>query len=54
MRDSSGSRAAKEAQGRILALLLELGARATDADANGKTVAATASSDWIRQMLDIA
>jgi hypothetical protein len=33
-------------------LLLEHGARHTDADAKGKTVAAAASSDWIRDLLD--
>ena len=50
-RSDSGSDAAKEGQGRIIALLLEHGASATDTDANGKTVAAAASSDWIRNLL---
>jgi ankyrin repeat protein len=53
-RSDSGSGAAKEGQGRIIALLLEHGARATDIDANGKTVAAAASSEWIRRILDSA
>jgi len=35
-------------------LLLRHGASAADVDANGKTVAAAASSDWIRQLLDPA
>src|SRR5262249_15737510 len=43
----SGSPAAKEEQGRIIAFLLESGASPTDTDAKGKTVAAAASSDWI-------
>ena len=40
-RSDSGSDAAKEGQGRIIALLLEHGASPTDTDANGKTVAAS-------------
>ena len=51
-RSESGSEAAKDEQRRIIALLLRHGASPTDVDANGKTVAATASSDWIRQLLD--
>jgi ankyrin repeat protein len=51
-RSDSGSDAAKEGQGRIIALLLERGASATDTDANGKTVSAAASSDWIRNLLN--
>jgi ankyrin repeat protein len=50
-RSNSGSDVAKDEQGRIIALLLEHGASPTDADANGKTVAAAASSDWIRDLL---
>jgi len=50
-RSDSGSAAAKDEQGRIIAVLLEHGASPTDADANGKTVAAAASSDWIRELL---
>jgi ankyrin repeat protein len=48
----SGSDAAKEEQHRIIVLLLEHGARPDDLDTNGKTAAAAASSDWIRQLLD--
>jgi hypothetical protein len=50
-RSDSGSEAAKYEQGRIIALLLGHGASPTDADRNGKTVAAAASSDWIRDLL---
>jgi Ankyrin repeats (3 copies)/Ankyrin repeats (many copies) len=50
-RSDSGSAAAKDEQGRVIAVLLEHGASPTDADANGKTVAAAASSDWIRDLL---
>ena len=48
----SGSDAAKEEQHRIIVLLLEHGATPNDLDAKGKTAAAAASSDWIRQLLD--
>ena len=51
-KSNSGSELAKEEQRRIIALLLDHGASATDPDANGKTVAAAASSGWIRQLLD--
>ena len=51
-RSNSGSDTAKEGQRGIIALLLEHGARPTDTDAKGKTVAAAASSDWIRDLLD--
>ena len=50
-RSDSGSGAAKDEQARIIAVLLEYGASPTDADAKGKTVAAAASSDWIRDLL---
>ena len=50
-RSNSGSQSAKDEQARIIVLLLGNGARPTDADANGKTVAAAASSDWIRDLL---
>jgi ankyrin repeat protein len=50
-KSNSGSETAKDEQRRIIALLLEHGASPTDVDANGKTVAAAASSDWIRQLL---
>jgi ankyrin repeat protein len=52
-KSNSGSDAAKEEQRRIIAVLLESGARPTDLDAKGKTVADAASSDRIRQLLDI-
>ena len=48
---NSGSEIAKEEQHRIIVLLLGHGARGSDLDAKGKTVAAAASSDWIRQLL---
>ena len=51
-KSNSGSEAAKEEQRRIIVLLLGHGASGTDRDAKGKTVAAAASSDWIRQLLD--
>lgn len=51
-RSDSGSKQAKDEQGRIIALLLEHGASPTDADAHGRTVAAAASSDWIRELLE--
>jgi ankyrin repeat protein len=50
-KSNSGSTAAKEEQGRIIVLLLASGASPTDTDANGKTVAAAATSDWIRDLL---
>lgn len=50
-RSDSGSDAAKEQQRQIIELLLEHGASPTDVDAKGKTVAAAASSDWIRELL---
>jgi hypothetical protein len=51
-KSNSGSEVAKEEQHRIIVLLLGHGASGTDLDAKGKTVAAAASSDWIRQLLD--
>jgi ankyrin repeat protein len=48
----SGSDAAKDEQRQIIVLLLEHGASPNDIDAKGKTVAAAALSDWIRQLLD--
>jgi ankyrin repeat protein len=50
-KSNSGSEVAKSEQRRIIALLLDHGASPTDIDANGKTVAAAASSDWIRRLL---
>jgi hypothetical protein len=51
-KSNSGSEPAKEEQHRIIVFLLEQGASGTDLDAKGKTVAAAASSGWIRQLLD--
>jgi hypothetical protein len=51
-KSNSGSEAAKEEQHRIIVLLLGHGASRTDLDAKGKTVAAAASSGWVRQLLD--
>jgi hypothetical protein len=51
-KSNSGSEPAKEEQHRIIVLLLGHGASRTDLDAKGKTVAAAASSGWIRQLLD--
>ena len=51
-KSNSGSEPAKQEQRRIIMLLLAHGASGTDLDAKGKTVAAAASSDWIRQLLD--
>jgi hypothetical protein len=51
-KSNSGSQAARDEQGRIIVLLLGHGASATDTDANGKTVAAAATSVWIRDLLD--
>lgn len=53
-KSGSGSDAAKDEQGKIIAALLQHGARPTDVDAKGKTVADAASSDWIRDLLDTA
>ena len=50
-RSDSGSEASKDEQGRVIAVLLRHGASPTDVDAKGKTVAAAASSDWIRHLL---
>ena len=51
-RSNSGSEASKDEQGRVIALLVRHGASPTDVDAKGKAVAAAASSDWIRHLLD--
>ncbi len=52
-KSNSGSDVAKDQQHRIIVVLLRHGASGTDLDARGKTVAAAASSDWIRQLLDM-
>ena len=49
----SGSDAAKEQQREIIQILLASGAKPTDKDAKGKTVAAAATSDWIRELLGV-
>ena len=50
-KSNSGSEPAKQEQRRIIMLLLAHGASGTDLDAKGKTVAAAATSGWIRQLL---
>jgi len=50
-RSDSGTSEAKDEQRRIIAMLVEHGARPTDTDTNGKTVEAAAASDWIRALL---
>jgi ankyrin repeat protein len=50
-RGGSGSTRAVDEQREIIKLLLQYGARPTDADANGKTVETAASSTWIRELL---
>ena len=52
-KSNSGSTAARHEQAHIIGVLLAHGARPTDTDANGKTVAAAATSDWIREMLSL-
>jgi hypothetical protein len=49
-KSNSGSEGARDEQRRIIVLLLGHGASLTDADTNGKTVAAAATSDWIRDL----
>ena len=51
-RSNSGSDASHDEQARIITMLLRAGARPTDTDAKGKTVADAAASDWIRAQLD--
>ena len=50
-KSGSGSEAAKREQAAIIGLLLEHGARPTDTDANGRTVAEAAASQWVRDLL---
>jgi ankyrin repeat protein len=52
-KSNSGTQAARDEQARIIGLLLRYGARPSDADANGKTVAAAATSDWVRDLLGV-
>ena len=49
---NSGSEAAKREQRRIILFLLGHGASPSDLDGKGKTVAAAATSEWIRELLD--
>jgi ankyrin repeat protein len=46
-RGGSGSARAREEQARIVAILLEAGARATDKDNKGRTVLEASSKEWI-------
>jgi hypothetical protein len=50
-RSDSASDAAKDEQARIIAVLIGHGASPTDADANGRSVADTASSERVRDLL---
>jgi hypothetical protein len=50
-RGGSGSAPAREQQEAIIGLLLEHGARLTDRDQRGKTVADSITSDWVRELL---
>jgi ankyrin repeat protein len=50
-KSNSGSDAAKKEQARVIAVLLEHGARPDDIDSKGKTVEAAARSDWVRDLL---
>ena len=51
-KSNSGSDQAKDAQRRIIVMLLENGARPSDPDTKGKSVADAATSAWIRELLD--
>lgn len=51
-KSGSGSDAAKAEQRRIIALLLEDGAKPTDVDTNGTSVAAAASAAWGQNLLE--
>ena len=51
-KSNSGTDAARREQRQIIVLLLGCGGRASDLDAKGKSVAAAATSDWIRRLLD--
>lgn len=50
-RGGSGSPEAREQQARIIELLLDHGARASDTDAKGKSVSESAKSPWICDLL---
>ena len=51
-KSNSGTDAGKDEQRRLITLLLRNGASPADVDANGKSVAAAASSHWIRDLLN--
>jgi ankyrin repeat protein len=51
-RGGSGSDLARQQQAEMIALLLARGAKATDKDAQGKSVREAATSDWVRALLD--
>jgi ankyrin repeat protein len=50
-RGRTGSPASQEQQREIILLLLKYGARTTDKDSSGKSVAASAGADWILELL---
>jgi hypothetical protein len=50
-RGGSGSPASQKQQREIILLLLKHGARPSDRDASGKSVAASAGTDWILELL---
>jgi Ankyrin repeats (3 copies)/Ankyrin repeats (many copies) len=50
-RGGTGSAPSRQQQQEIIRLLLRHGAKPTDRDARGKTVAQSAISDWIRELL---
>lgn len=52
-KSNSGTLAARAEQANIITLLVDHGARPTDTDRTGKTVAAAATSAWIRELLGI-
>ncbi|MEO6700292.1 MAG: hypothetical protein ABI140_08165 [Jatrophihabitantaceae bacterium] len=52
-KSNSGSPVSHDEQRRIIALLLAHGARPTDLDHHGKSVAAAATNDSIRQLLGV-
>ena len=51
-RGGSGSAEARRAQAEIVRALIAHGARATDRDAHGKTVAEAASSSWLAELVN--
>ena len=50
-RGGSGSAASREEQGRIIRLLLDHGASASDRDSTGRSVKACVKADWIQALL---